>query len=95
MNSLVLVPDGVGVRNFVLGGFLSQLSALGDVHVLHQIPADRLAAYQPPNPHVHWHNFSPYRETPLSFTLRYSLAYAQMHWVGTKAMRYHLERVPA
>ncbi len=96
MNSLVLVPDGVGVRNFVLGRFLSELSTHGKVHVLHQMPADRVRAYQPNgNGHVSWHNFSPYRETPLSFTLRYSLAYAQMHWVGTTAMRYHLERVPA
>ena len=96
MNSLVLVPDGVGVRNFVLGRFLSELAALGNVHVLHQIPADRLVEYQPRDgARVEWHRFVPHQETPASFTLRYSLAYAQMHWVGTKAMRYHLDRVPA
>ena len=96
MNSVVLVPDGVGVRNFVLGRFLPRLSELGDVHVVHQIPAERLSEYRPDaSGRVEWHNFSTYRETPLSFTLRYSLSYAQMHWVGTKAMRYHLERVPA
>ncbi|MEO8074727.1 MAG: hypothetical protein ABI818_00260 [Acidobacteriota bacterium] len=96
MNSVVLVPDGVGVRNFVLGRFLPQLSELGDVHVVHQIPTERLPEYRPrTRGRVDWHNFSTYRETPLSFTLRYSLSYAQMNWVGTKAMRYHLERVPA
>lgn len=96
MDSLLLVPDGVGVRNFVLGRFLAELSSLGTVHVLHQIPAERLSEYQPRNGgKVEWHPFSPYRETPASFTLRYSLSYAQMHWVGTKSMRYHLDKVPA
>jgi hypothetical protein len=96
MKTLVLVPDGVGVKNFVLGRFLSKLSAQGEVHMLHQIPSDRLPPYQPDcQEPVEWHTFSPYRETPLSFLLRYSLSYAQMYWVGTKAMRYHLERVPA
>lgn len=96
MDSLLLVPDGVGVRNFVLGRFLAELSQLGTAHVLHQIPSDRLPEYLPPSGgKVEWYPFSPYRETPASFTLRYSLSYAQMHWVGTKSMRYHLDKKPA
>ncbi len=96
MNSLLLVPDGVGVRNFVLGRFLAELSTLGTVHVLHRIPEARLPEYQPGyGGKIEWHPFTPYRETPSAFGLRYSLSYAQMHWVGTSSMRYHLERVPA
>jgi hypothetical protein len=96
MHIVTLIPDGVGVRNFVLGRFLIDASAQSRVSVLHLIPdtllpryADRLGG------HVQWFPLAPYRDAPLAFTLRYSIAYAQMHWVGTKSMRYHLARRPA
>lgn len=95
MTSVVLVPDGIGVRNFILGRFLRQQAAAGEVHVLHQIPSNLLPVYQSGlDGSVQWHKFSSYQETPLSFSLRYVLAYAQMHWANTKSMRYHLRRVP-
>lgn len=95
MTSVVLVPDGIGVRNFILSPFLKRQAAAGDVHVVHQIPSNLLPMYQAGLQDVHWHEFSPYRETPASFTLRYGLAYAQMYWADTKSMRYHLRRVSA
>jgi hypothetical protein len=96
MHILMLIPDGVGVRNFVLGRFLDAAAAAADVSVLHLIPDAMLPIYAEGRPRpVEWHPFTPYRDEPLAFTLRYSLAYAHMHWVGTKSMRYHLERRPA
>src|SRR5205823_6589504 len=38
MNTVVLIPDGVGVRNFILGPFLSQLQCHGTVTVVHDLP---------------------------------------------------------
>jgi hypothetical protein len=96
MHLLTLVPDGVGVRNFVLGRFLEEAAASADVSVFHLIPDALLPRYAERAPkHVQWHALAPYRDAPLAFTLRYSLAYAQMHWVGTRSMRYHLDRRPA
>ncbi len=45
MNTVVLLPDGVGVRNFVLGNFLKLASNEGEVHTLHLIPDDLLKTY--------------------------------------------------
>lgn len=91
MKCVVLLPDGVGVRNFLLGGFAERQAAEGEVHVLHQIPPAVLPRYQTElNGTVRWHEFSSYQETPVSFVLRYALMYAQMHWVNTKSMRYRM-----
>nr|MBA2527098.1 hypothetical protein [Pyrinomonadaceae bacterium] len=45
MNLLLLIPDGVGVRNFILGDFLRQASEKGPVYALHTIPENLLTAY--------------------------------------------------
>lgn len=92
-NVALLTPDGVGVRNFVLGGFLKQASERGQVHTLHVIPEKMLAAYRSGlNGTVHWHSLVSYQDKPLSFILRRSLSYAQMYWVDSRPMRYMLNQ---
>jgi len=44
--AVLLIPDGVGVRNFILSNFLHELDALADVHVLHAIPDDLLEHFK-------------------------------------------------
>lgn len=94
MNTLLIVPDGVGVRNFVLGAFLERLAGESRVDVLHGIPRHILPHYstRAGADRVHWHSLAEYRERPLPATLRYSLAYAQMNWIGTQSMRYNATR---
>jgi hypothetical protein len=93
MNTVLLVPDGVGVRNFVLGTFLSHLGERSDVDVLHAIPSELLPAYAAAaGTTVDWHRLRAHREPALEATLRYSLAYAQMNWVGTRSMRFNASR---
>ncbi len=83
MNLALLIPDGVGVRNFVLGTFLKQASQTANCQVLHSIPDSLLPAYQDNfSAELKWERLIPYRETPLSMTLRYALAFAHMQWVG-------------
>jgi hypothetical protein len=85
----LLVPDGVGVRNCILGPFAPLAAAAGPLSVYHVIPPDRLATYSAPfDRNVSWRPLEDYRETPVSFTLRWSLAYAQMYWADTRSMRY-------
>ena len=90
MNAVVLVPDGVGVRNIVLGSLLRQTSEWGDVRLLHvTIPDNLLETYSyRSNGRVRWEPLLAFRESSLSFTLRYCLAYAQMYWADTRSMRY-------
>ncbi len=89
MKPIILLPDGVGVRNFVLGPFLSILARQTGGLILHPIPERNLKEYSGRwNGLFHWREMSRYAETPLAATLRYSLAYAQMFWANTQSMRY-------
>lgn len=89
MSLVLLIPDGVGVRNFLIGPFLRLACENWPTHVFHNIPEDRLAAYaNGSGEKAHWRELDAYRETPLSATLRYSLGYAHMRWGDTQAMRY-------
>jgi len=89
MHPVLLIPDGVGARNLVLGSFLTALAPQAGGLILHPIPEAHLAQYTTPwNGHYHWQELLPYRETPLAATLRYSLGYAQMFWADTLSMRY-------
>lgn len=89
MNILLLIPDGVGVRNFVVGPFLQTASRDHDVHALHVIPPSLLANYQQTNADrkVFWHPISKFQDRPLAFTLRNSLSYSQTYWVNNFAMK--------
>ena len=90
MHCVLLIPDGVGVRNFVFGRFLDGVSTIGRTTILHGIPGEVLPTYSAPfNGAVDWRAFTAYRETPLSAMLRYALAYAQMHWVATESMKFN------
>ncbi|MBA3714791.1 MAG: hypothetical protein H0W76_20410 [Pyrinomonadaceae bacterium] len=94
MNLLLLVPDGVGVRNFVLGNFLQQAGEKGHVYALHVFPENLVETYSRGLGHqVQWQPLMPFPDKPLSFTLRTALYYAQMHWADTQAMRYN-RRLP-
>ena len=95
MSLVLLIPDGVGVRNFLIGPFLRLACENWPTHVFHKIPEDRLAAFTNDasglnglRERVDWRELGAYRETPLTATLRYSLGYAHMHWGDTQAMRY-------
>lgn len=91
--SLLVVPDGPGVRNFVLGTFLSQLSARMTVDALHPIPDDLLQRIESgSNGSVTWHRLRPYSGSHLSMLLRKSLVYAHMYWADTQSMRYACRR---
>ena len=84
----LLVPDGVGIRNFVLGRFLESVAQQADVHVFHVIPDDLLGNYQKDTPaSVHWHSLIPYHQTRPARALQDSLGYAHMYWTNTASMR--------
>jgi hypothetical protein len=86
----LVVPDGPGVRNFVLGPFLPTACAAADICVLHPVPENLLDCYRAAaRPPVRWEPLLPFRDSLLSFMLRNTLGYAQMYWADTGAMRYN------
>jgi hypothetical protein len=88
----LLIPDGVAVRNFVLGQFLTELgSDIVDIyHSLPQDVADHYAKETPAN--TTWQAMPTYRQTRAITTLQSCLAYAHMYWADTHSMRRALTR---
>jgi hypothetical protein len=88
MRVAAIIPDGVGVRNFVLGGFLRSLPAGVEAHVFHGVPDEMLPRLTVGiNGQARWHQLERFR--PFGFTdlLQGSLAYAQMYWARTTSMQ--------
>jgi hypothetical protein len=88
MRVAAIIPDGVGVRNFVLGGFLRSLPAGAEAHVFHAVPDEMLPRLTAGiNGQAKWHQLERFR--PFGFTdlLQGSLAYAQMYWARTTSMQ--------
>jgi hypothetical protein len=91
VKTVLLIPDGIGVRNFLLSNFLQQVAATDECHILHSAPEHMLDQFQPAGAQaVHWHPIQEYIETPLTAGLRYAVGYAHMMWGGTQAMRHTL-----
>lgn len=91
MTLVLLLPDGVGVRNFLLGRFARAAVERGPVAVLHVIPEALVGDYAAPfGAAVSWHPLLPFDAGRLAETLGSALGYAHMHWGGTRAMRRRL-----
>ncbi len=89
LNVAMLLPDGRGVRNFILGPFVDEMRGQGRIHALHVIPEDHLDQYRSmTDESVQWHPLLMYRDSATSFLLRNCLSYSQMYWVDSFAMRY-------
>jgi hypothetical protein len=92
-NAIVLVPDGVGVRNFVIGRFLGEMARAFRPQVFHIIPDHLLDRYRTgADPSVVWRPLIPYEQNRTALLLQYSLGYAHMYWANTHAMRRALRR---
>ena len=91
----LVVPDGVGVRNFVLGPFLGEAARRADVSVLHGLDGEdarRLA--QDSGVTVPWEPFFAGSDPRLSMVLRKTVAYGHMYRGNTLAMMANLARRP-
>lgn len=94
MTVALLLPDGVGIRNFVLGPFLNQLSKNTRVLALHAVGGAALHEYSAlvPEDRVQWIPLLEYRESIPAFMLRYVTGEAHMYRCNTRAMRFNLGR---
>ncbi len=89
----ILIPDGVGVRNFVLGPFLNAARQVGTLHVLHRMPTDLVDTFREHTAEdIQWHELKDHRERPFTFLLRNSLVYSQTYWIDNYPMRFMRNR---
>lgn len=83
MKSVVLViPDGVGIRNFVYGRLISLLQQSGAlVTIWHNFTVSEIEILrvQAP-PQTQWRKMPPYREGILERILRVAKIYSQLYW---------------
>jgi hypothetical protein len=98
MKLAVLIPDGAGVRNFLIGPFLQQAAVRGSVTAFTQIPDEFVRLYDSSDVPaetrtggpVDWKPLVPLADTRLTLVVRNALAFAHMHWAKTAAMQYLL-----
>ncbi len=98
MTLVLLIPDGVGVRNFVLGPFLREASRRQHVDVLHGIPDPIMQRLSPalPDRWVEWHPLRSPEGRRVEDFLRNALGYAHMAWARTGLMNlWLLQPIPA
>jgi glycosyltransferase involved in cell wall biosynthesis len=86
----LLLPDGVGVRNFVLGEFAERTAARGPVLALHALSDDLVARYAALAPGFDWRPLLAHRPARLTELLGSATGYAHMYWLRTAAMRRRL-----
>jgi hypothetical protein len=95
MRTALLIPDGVGVRNFLIGRFLRELAEAGPAHAFHIVPERLLPLFaEGLDGRVTWHPLIRYRQSRLLLAMQYSLGYAQMYWADTLAMQRIRSRRP-
>jgi len=98
MRTLVLIPDGVGIRNFLCTEFISFLLEAGEVDIWHGLPEEAIRPFSQRFGHgVRWERFPLYRESPLSRVLRQAKSQAQLNrqnGPGTKRSPEHGRRRP-
>ncbi len=90
MKAVLFLPDGVGIRNFVLSGFLEDLGRAADIGILARAPVAWGRRHVPAG--VEWTQVAAATGGASLRLLRQTLLYAHMRWAGTVSMRHNLRR---
>jgi|SRR5579859_1276516 len=78
---LLLIPDGVGIRNFLCSQFIDHLLRAGEVIVWHALAPASLAPYRERwGAQVTWVALPSYREGLSARVLRQAKMYGQLYW---------------
>lgn len=81
MKTLIVLPDGVGIRNFLCTQFIDLLMAHGEVIIWHALSEETLAPYQHKwKEKVRWYALPQTRESTAERILRQSKIYAHRYW---------------
>ena len=85
MKTILVIPDGVAVRNFLCSSFCEQLAEQGPVTVWHALPEASIAPHRERlGERVRWLRLPPYREPIAERVLRRAKLFSQIHWHGPR-----------
>jgi hypothetical protein len=91
---LLVIPDGVGVRNFLCTNFIDLLLKSGDVVIWHALPEISIESHRSRwNGRVYWRALPRVREGLVERTLRRAKLYAQIYWKKDQGNDLMLERM--
>lgn len=83
MKYLMLIPDGVAIRNFLFGSFADLLMESGEVVIWHALPQTTIAPLQHRwGEEVKWETLSAFEDKLIVRFLRQSKMFAQLVWQG-------------
>lgn len=84
----LLLPDGVGTRNFLVGPFRDAARDHLSISVLSALPDSARGLYERDDAEpIAWERYRDYRDTPELYMLRNVLTYAHMYSIDTFGMR--------
>ena len=89
MKSLLLIPDGVSLRNFILGDTAERLAQEGEV-VVWAAPSLPSPVGGSEAPWTSWEPLPPFYDQPVEAILRRTLEYAHLRWLDTTGARFNL-----
>lgn len=90
----LLITDGVGIRNFVLGGLLEEATNKNiKVVVFHFFPEEVIKIIGKDYPDIVFERLPEFQETSSMVFWRKVMEYAHMHWANTYAMQCNLNRI--
>lgn len=85
MKTVLVIPDGVAIRNFLCSTFCERLAAHGEVTVWHALPEPSVAPHRERlGARVRWRRLPAYREPLIERVLRRAKLYAQLYWHGRR-----------
>jgi hypothetical protein len=90
VRTLLLVPDGVSLRNFVLGATAPRLAEAGDLTIWADPSLPDPAAETGQVGTWRWERLAPYPERLLEATVRRTLEYAHLRALDTNGARFNL-----
>jgi len=94
MKYVLIVPDGVGIRNFFCTRVIDDLLTSGSVIVWHNLPAESIAPFRGRwGDRVRWVRLPDIRDGVLERLFRQSKIYAQLTWQHGRGPNVQLSRV--
>lgn len=81
MKTLLIIPDGTGIRNFLCTPFIEYMLERGPVVVWHDLPEESIGPFQEKwAGRVSWHALPPMHDGRMERLLRQAKIFAQLYW---------------
>jgi hypothetical protein len=91
---LLVVPNGVGIRNFFCGPFIDLLLESGDIHVWHALSPEGVREFESRwGDRIRWDTLPPIRDGLLERLLRAAKAFGQLYWQRKETSDVQLKRL--